>query len=148
MTQNDKLYIKFSIKMLIFLGGAFLWIVTVISIVDTSVEEMTDYYGTDAYIVNTLDEYYYEKDYGKLYDYMNLYEAYEDTYDVYWEVMDTYIDMKEYQKWSKVSDEQIKGAKEMMEMYQNKVIESAKTPTFPQNQKYLNEFVEMLDEAE
>lgn len=147
MKESDKLYIKFAVKLLVFLLGAYIWVMLVYSMVNSTVDELTGYYNSDAFIVNTLDEYYYEKQYGNLYDDLILFQAQDDMYDVYWEVMNAYIDVQEYRKWSKVPVERMEEAEQMAEKYRNKVIKNAQNPKFPQNQKYLDEFVEMLDRA-
>ena len=141
-------YLKVAIKVAIFLTGAFLWLTTAYAIIEIEAEEAGDYYGSDAYKVNQCNEYYYEKQYDELFDFMHLYEAYDERYDVYWEVMNAYIDLQEYYKWKSVSETDIEDAREMEQMYKEKVIERSNNPSFPQNQKYLDDFVEMLKEAD
>ncbi len=132
-------------KLFLFLLGAMIWFSLALFTIRYVKEESTDYYNSEAFIVNECDEYYYEKKYAELYEFLNLYKAYDEKYAVYWEVTNAYIDLQEYLKWKKVSKEEISNAREMEKLYKEKVINYAKNPAFPQNQKYLDNFVEMLD---
>ena len=132
-------------KLSLFLFGAMIWFSLALFTIRYVKEESTDYYNSEAFIVNECDEYYYEKKYAELYEFLNLYKAYDEKYAVYWEVTNAYIDLQEYLKWKKVSKEEISNAREMEKLYKEKVINYAKNPAFPQNQKYLDNFVEMLD---
>lgn len=135
---------KMILKSIFVLGMATGWLFTAVSLVWMAFEEATDYFNTDAYLINRCDEYYYEREYAELLDYMHLYDAYDERYDVYWEVLDAYVDLQEYQKWQKVSETDIEDARKMEEMYFDRVKEAAKNCHFPQNQKYLDDFVERL----
>ena len=126
----------------LFLAGN--WLYVAIFLVSDTFEERTDYYGEEARLINYFDEYYYEKQYDELYDDMHLHNSYDDKFDVYWEVLDAYIDSVECLKWRKVSESQIEDAGEMEQYYYDKVIEAAKNCRFPQNQKYLEDFAESL----
>ncbi len=139
------IYLKLVIKALIFLLGSFLWLMFVVSSVSMYIEEATDDYGTDAYNINRCDEHYYEKEYVELYEYLCLHEAYDEIYDVYWEVVNAYIDTQEYIKWSKVETTQMSEAADMQQYYKERVLKTAQNTKFPQNQKYLDGFVEMLN---
>ena len=90
--------IKMILKTIFVLGMAIGWLFTAVSLVWMVFEEATDYYDSDAYRMNRCDEYYYEKDYAEMLDYMNLYQMYDEKYDVYWEVVDAYVDLQEYLK--------------------------------------------------
>ena len=61
---------------------------------------------------------------------------------MYWEGLDAYIASKECLKWKNISDSEIEDAREMEKYYCDKVEEAAKNCRFPQNQKYLDDFVE------
>lgn len=121
------------------------WLYMAFAIVGLVFEEETDYYNTDAFLMNRCDEFYYEKQYDELFEHMHLYDTYDEKYDVYWEVMDAYVDLQEYFKWKNVSETDISDARKMQEMYHNKVVNAAIRCRFPQNQKYLDDFVEMLE---
>ncbi len=121
------------------------WLYMAVFMVYMAFEEGTDYYNSEAFLINECDEYYYEKKYQELFEHMHLYSTYDEKYDVYWEVLDAYVDLQEYLKWQKVASEDIEDAREMEEFYYNKVLESAKNCQFPQNQRYLDDFVEMLE---
>lgn len=142
--KAGRIYGKAVLKTVVFLFGIMMWIITLVSAVEMAAGEITESFETDAYTVNRCDELYYEKQYGKLLEFMNLYETYDERYDVYWEVVNAYIDVTEYIKWTKVSDEQMKNASYMQEFYKNKVLSNAQNPKFSQNRKYLDEFVKML----
>lgn len=144
--RNDKPSVwKLILKLVLFTTLAITWIFNAIGLVWLTFEEGTDYYNSDAFLVNQCDKYYYEKEYAELFEHMHLYDTYDEMYDVYWEVLDAYVDLQEYLKWQKVASEDIEDAREMEEFYYNKVLESAKNCQFPQNQKYLDDFVEMLE---
>ena len=137
--------VKMILKLLFVLIAGFFWFSMALGMLWMAFEDGTDYYESDAYIINSCDEYYYEREYAELLEYMNLYDAYDEKYDVYWEVMDAYVDLQEYKKWQKVSSEEIQDAREMEELYYNKVTKASKNCAFPQNQRYLDDFVEMLE---
>lgn len=128
--------------LVLFLAGN--WLYVAVFLVCDTFEDRMDYYEEDAQLINRFDEYYYEKKYDELYDTMHLYHTYDDKYDVYWEVLDAYIDSVECLKWRKVSESQIEDAGEMEKYYYDKVVEAAKKCRFPQNQKYLDDFVESV----
>ena len=132
------------LKALLVLFLATNWLYMAISLVVDIFDEETSYYNTDAYRVNQFDNYYYEKKYDELYEYMHLYDTYDEMYAVYWEVLDTYVDSMECLKWKNVPESRIEGAREMEKYYYDKVLEAAKNCRFPQNQKYLNDFVESV----
>lgn len=121
------------------------WLYMAFAIVGLVFEEETDYYNTDAFLMNRCDEFYYEKQYDELFEHMHLYDNYDEKYDVYWEVMDAYVNLQEYLKWKNVSETDISDARKMQDMYHNKVVNAAANCRFPQNQKYLDDFVEMLE---
>lgn len=121
------------------------WLYMAFAIVGLVFKEETDYYNTDAFLMNRCDEFYYEKQYDELFEHMHLYDNYDEKYDVYWEVMDAYVNLQEYLKWKNVSETDISDARKMQDMYHNKVVNAAISCRFPQNQKYLDDFVEMLE---
>ena len=135
---------KLILKICLVLFLAFNWLNVALFLVMDYYEESTDYLNTDAARVNRYDEYYYEKQYDELFDELHLYDNYEEIYDVYWEVLDAYIASKECLKWKNVSDSEIEDAREMEQYYLDKVKDAAKNCRFPQNQKYLNDFVESV----
>lgn len=126
----------------LFLAGN--WLYIAVFLVCDTFEDRMDYYEEDAQLINRFDEFYHEKKYDELYDTMHLYHTYDDKYDVYWEVLDAYVDSVECLKWKKVSESQIEDAGEMEKYYYDKVVEAAKKSRFPQNQKYLDDFVESV----
>ena len=77
--------------------------------------------------------------------YEDCYKTYGEEYDIYWEVMDAYINLQEYFKWKEVAEEQIEDARKMEDMYYQKVIEACENCRFSQNKKYLDDFVKSLE---
>ena len=142
--QKKPSVFKIILKLCLVLFLAANWINVAIFLVVDFYEESTDYLNTDAARINYYDKYYYEKQYDKLYDELHLYENYEENFDVYWEVLDAYIASKECLKWKNISDSEIEDAREMEKYYFDKVTEAAKNCRFPQNQKYLDDFVESV----
>lgn len=138
--------IKVIIKILIALFLIGLWICIALYCIEEVTDDDEVYFRSDAYMINKCDDYYYEREYFELYKYMLNNEAYDEIFDVYWEVADAYIDLQEYLKWKNVSTIDMQEAREMEQMYKEKVLNYAKNPAFPQNQKPLNELVEMLEE--
>ena len=128
---------------LVFLFGG-IWILTGIMIVKMQFEEGTDYYNSEAYYVNSCDKYYYEKKYDELFEYMHLYDTYGEKYDVYWEVLNAYLDLQEYLKWKKVPETIVFDAREMEKLYSDKVMYAKDHCRFSQNQTYLDDFAKML----
>ncbi len=137
--------LKNVLKAFLVLGLAVNWLYVAFAMVEMAFEESTDYYNSDAFLVNQCDKYYYERKYDELFEHMHLYDTYDEMYDVYWEVMDAYVDLQEYLKWKKVSADDITDARKMEKLYYDKVTEAAHNCRFPQNQKYLDDFVEMLE---
>lgn len=137
--------LKNVLKAFLVLGLAVNWLYVAFAMVEMAFEESTDYYNSDAFLVNQCDKYYYERKYDELFEHMHLYDTYDEMYDVYWEVMDAYVDLQEYLKWKKVSVDDITDARKMEQLYYDKVTEAAHNCRFPQNQKYLDDFVEMLE---
>jgi len=144
MKRKKPSVLKNVLKAFLVLFLAANWLYMAISLVFDAYEESTDYYKSDAGRINQYDKYYYEKRYDELYNYMHLYDSYDEIYDVYWEVLDAYVDSKECLKWRNVKESQIEDAREMEKYYYDKVEEAAKNCRFPQNQKYLNSFVESV----
>lgn len=137
--------LKNVLKALLVLLMAVNWLYTAFAIVHLTFEEGTDYYNTDAFLINRCDQLYYQKQYDELFEHMHLYNTYDEKYDVYWEVLDAYTDLQEYLKWQKVSETAIEDAREMEKYYYDKVLKASQNCRFPQNQRYLDDFVEMLE---
>ena len=132
---------------MIFFAGGILWFVMAYDVIKSQVpSEYETFYESDAYTINLCDTYYYEKNYDKLYYVMQLYDTYYEDYDMYWEVVNAYIDYMEYEKWTKVSETDIEDAREMEAFYRDEVISASQNCEFPQNQKHLDGFVEMLEQ--
>lgn len=128
--------------LVLFFGG--MWILSGVFLVKTQFEESTDYYNSEAFCINECEEYYRERRYDELLEFMHLFNTYDEKYDVYWEVMNAYLDLQEYVKWQKVPETAIEDAREMEMLYYNRVLSACENCRFPQNQTYLNDFVDML----
>lgn len=138
------LKVIFKLFAALFLIG--LWICIALYCIEEATDDDEVYFRSDTYMINKCDGYYYEREYFELYKYMLENKCYDEIFEVYWEVADAYIDLQEYLKWKKVSTTDMSEAREMEQMYKEKVLNYAENPAFPQNQKPLNELVEMLDE--
>lgn len=136
--------VKLVLKTLLVGFLIFNWFNIAIVIIVNAYEDRTDYYNTDAHHLNYCERYYAEKQYDELFDHMHLQKTYGEMYDVYWEVLNAYIDLQEYLKWKNVSEEEISDAREMEQYYYDKVLSASKNCNFPQNQKYLDGFAESL----
>ena len=82
--KNDRpSWLKIVLKTfaVLFFGG--MWILFGIFLIVTQFEEGTDYYNSEAFYINECDEYYYERKYDELLEFMHLYDTYDDKYDVY-----------------------------------------------------------------
>ena len=142
--NNKPSVIKMALKGIASLFFMFMWIYVVIFLIGYVKEEVYDHYNEDADNINRYDRYYYEKEYYELFGYMHLHSNYDEMYDHYWEVVDAYVNLSEYKKWCMVSAEDIADAREMEEMYRQKVLDAKNNCRFPQNQKYLDDFAESL----
>ena len=143
-SNNKPSVIKMILKGITSLFFVFMWIYVVVFSIGYVKEEVYDHYNEDADNINRYDEYYYEKEYHDLFVYLRLYESYDEMYDHYWEVANAYVNLSEYKKWRKVSTEDIEDAREMEDMYRQKVLDAKNNCRFPQNQKYLDDFAESL----
>ena len=136
--------LKIAFKIFLVFILAYSWLYGAFAMLESIWEEGRDRYEQDYMLVNWYDEYYYEKQYGELLDHMNLYDSYDEKFDVYWEVVDTYIDYLEWEKWSKISEETFSDAREMEKMYYDKVMNASKNCRFSRNQKYLDDFAKSM----
>lgn len=143
--SSSSLIFKVIWKILLVLVFGGMWISFAFHVVEMQFNESTDYYNSDAFYINQCDEYYFERKYDELFEHMNLYDTYGEEYDIYWEVMDAYINLQEYFKWKEVAEEQIEDARKMEDMYYQKVIEACENCRFSQNKKYLDDFVKSLE---
>ena len=135
---------KITIKLIAAFLLAYLWLYIAFAMIGEIWEESKDKAEQDYMLINWCDEYYYEKDYGRLLDYLKLYDAYDEKYDVYWEVVDAYTNYLEWEKWSKISEETFNDARAMEEMYYDKVMNASKNCRFSQNQKYIDDFAKSM----
>lgn len=144
--KSIRLYIRFVIKLFVFLVLGFVWCKLAFGIIYSQVPSETEaYMESEAFVISLCDKYYYEMNYENLFEILCIYSAYDEQYDVYWEVMDAYIALQECEKWQKISEDDIADARIMEKMYHNQVIEAYENCRFPQNQKFLDDFVEMLE---
>lgn len=88
--------------------------------------------------VDCCNRYYYEKEYVELREYLLLYDAYDETFDMYWEIVDGYCDYMQYQQWAATPADRVPESIGMMEEYREKIMGNAQNCSFAQNQKQLD----------
>ncbi len=97
---------------------------------------------SDADGINWCEEYYHERAYAKLYDTLTLSGLYADCYDVYWEAVDGYEALIQYNQWHEAAQLGIDGAEQEAQNCYKTLEDLARNPEFPQNAKILNGFLE------
>ncbi len=97
---------------------------------------------SDADGINWCEEYYHERDYAQLYDFLTLYDLYEDCYDVYWEAVNGYEAFIQYDQWHKAAQLGIDGAEQEAQSHYKALEDLARNPEFSQNSRILNGFLE------
>lgn len=97
-----------------------------------------------AYVVNVCNRYYYEHDYARLREYLWLYDAYDECFDVYWEIADGYSDYMQYKQWSATPENRVENSTEMAEFYRKKVSGNVENCKFEQNREILKNFAEAV----
>ncbi len=101
-----------------------------------------EYYTTEN-MTRRCDEYYYDRDFYGLYDFMELYELYGEEYELYWEVVNAYRDYVSWHAWKKAADSgEMPMAAEKEEEMRRKIEEHAGDCRFSKNQKVLDDFAE------
>lgn len=119
------------------LGGIMIFTITYVFI--------GDYETSEADIVNGCNGYYYEKEYGELRNYLLLFDAFGENYDMYWEIVDGYGDYMQYVQWSSTSEDDVSGSSEMAEHYRKKVEENVNNCKFSQNEEQLRVYLDEVN---
>lgn len=143
--QKKEKQLKSSVfnKSLLATGLLFVLIVVVYSIIFGVV--FGEYDDNDkADYVNWCNRYYYAKEYGSLLEELQLFNLYDEEFDIYWEITDGYRDYIEYEQWSSVTDEELPGSSQKAEEYRQKVIDDVKNCEFEANRERLQEFVDKI----
>lgn len=153
MVNDEKVYIK-NVKppsvgtllkkiaiLVLILGGI---IVSVIFICTLLLKEFEEDDDSLSYKNSLCRTYYDDEQYGQLYYILTSSNLYDEEYEVYWEIVNGYIDYMEYGKWLNVTEEQISGSTEKIAYYRQKVIDNAKNCKYQQNKQQLNEYVDMI----
>ncbi len=91
------------------------------------------------------EECYRDKNYSKMRDSMQLFDAYEESFDVYWEAVNGYADYMQYLQWSNTAEEDVEGSEEMAEYYREKIIKNAENCKFSGNKKQLEEYANVIN---
>lgn len=94
--------------------------------------------------IQMCDEYYYKKQYGKLKESLELYELYDDHFDVYWEAVKGNSDYLQYLQWSKTDPSIVKDSAARAESYRQKVQDNGENCRFEKNQKQLDWYMERI----
>ncbi len=92
-------------------------------------------------LVNACDTYYYEGEYGELRDYLLLYDAFDETFDKYWEIVDGYADYVQYEQWKATN-----GADKKVEEYKQKVTSNYQNCQFETNKNVLKKYYEEIND--
>lgn len=143
MAVNDnKIMIRIVIKGIVLSLVSLTFFLTAIAVIGLVADE---YDTTKADIVDRCNDYYYDKEYGDLYDYLILYDAYDEAYDVYWEIIDGYVNYIECAKWSAVSLDDVPDADKMAALYKEKLQKCIADCKFDKNKRELERFATMLD---
>lgn len=118
----------------IFLMGCYLY-----SLGAVLLENITDeaYEKDKAARINACDRSYFAGNYIELREYLILYDAYDDEYDKYWEMVDGYIDYMQYKQW-KVTD----NASEQVALYEKKLYDNYTNCKFETNKNELKKYYE------
>lgn len=94
--------------------------------------EQIEYTEEQSRIIHECDQYYYEKQYGQLREYLYSNKLYDEPFDVYWEMVNGYADYIEYVTYKKGINLQ------KTEEYKKKVIQNANRCRYEKNQKELD----------
>lgn len=94
--------------------------------------EQIEYTEEQSRILHECDQYYYEKQYGQLREYLYSNKLYDEPFDVYWEMVNGYADYIEYVTYKKGINLQ------KTEEYKKKVIQNANRCRYEKNQKELD----------
>ena len=89
--------------------------------------------------IERCDREYYDKEYGELYNWLVLDDCKEEEFDIYWEIINGYLDYCMYRQWSNCDEDKLPGSSEKAEYYREKVIENANNVKFSLNAKRLEE---------
>ncbi len=98
----------------------------------TSDVEQVEYTEEQTRIIHECDQFYYEKQYGQLREYLYTNKLYDEPYDVYWEMVNGYADYIEYVTYKKGIN------LHKTEEYKKKVIQNADRCRYEKNQKELD----------
>lgn len=135
---------RFIIKLLV----AVLFLISLFEIIPAVVEDAAwdaKYYSKDN-MIRQCEENYYDRDFEGLLWYMNLYELYDEDYDIYWEAVNAYNDYVSWHAWkgTLVSGEMEEAAQKEAEA-RKRVEENARNCEFKKNQRILDGFVERVN---
>lgn len=104
-----------------------------------------EYYDNNlAKQVDWCNRYYYEKDYAGLRDHLQLYDDYDEAFDMYWEMADGYSDYMEYKQWLVTPEDRVPGSSDMASYYRQRVIDNAANCEFEQNKGQLQKYAESI----
>lgn len=92
--------------------------------------------------IERCDREYYDKAYGELYNWLVLDDCKEEEFDIYWEIVNGYLDYCQYRQWSNCDETRLPGSSDKVEALREKVINNANNARFSLNQRRLEELVE------
>lgn len=108
------------------------------------VAEETGYANDKAWLNDRCNKYYYEKQYGELYDYLALYDLYADEdFAIYWEMVEGYLDYRQYEMWAAVPEGEMKEKETKMAEYRQKIQDNVINCQFDMNRTQLEAYANM-----
>lgn len=145
--NNDsigRLTVKICIKAVLLFVISFSLFMTLIITLGNIFGSKYKYNTSKAEIIGMCNRSYSDRNYGDLYDILLLYDAYDDQFDVYWEMVDGYNNYIEYVKWSEADAKGVADAAVMASSYKEKLKECIDNCTSDRNKKELEKFANKM----
>ncbi len=134
-----------TIKSIVFAGLVGILLMFMLYTISYVSEESRDA-SDKAWINDRCNQYYHEGRYGELYDYLILYDMYNDEdFAMYKEMVDGYLDYCQYEMWAAVPAEQIEGREERMEQYKQQLLDRARNCQYDTNKTKLEAYAKACE---
>lgn len=98
-----------------------IWVMAMVSLLWETYTEDVAWESDEARIISSCESNLREKEYGELWEYMDLYDLEGKRYDVYWNAVDRRLDEIQYEQWKKAEEINMEGAEEMLQQYKTKL---------------------------
>lgn len=95
-----------------------IFIMSSISLLWESYVEDVAWESDEARRISSCETYLREKEYGELWDYMELYELEGERYEVYWNAVNHRLDEIQHEQWKRAAELGMEGADEMLQQYE------------------------------